>query len=154
MATAVVAVEGVLKRLSSENKILEGIRLYQALKEQYTLILTTTEDVPVTALWLERAGLRDHMHVVKIEGALVSEVNAMNRMGQAVDLVITPDPVAAQNLFNEGYLVLLFISPNYSSPEWRPGTPHKRTSWDDLVQATARDLLQRERDHRLDLEGI
>lgn len=139
-SVAVIAVDGILRRPLARTPITEGTRLYRSLSAAYDLILAADdEDEDQLKTWLDRHSFDKHNALLmwtkdpSLEGSRLDQVSALRRTGAAISLVIEADPKNASKLYEAGFTVMLFLSPAYSRPEWRPDTSRGIPSWGDLT---------------------
>ena len=71
----------------------------------------------------------------------VSKCQWIRRTGPyPVDYVIVPDPGLAAELYYHGFCVLLYTSPQFARPEWRPDAPGLQPpSWAALAAELKQD---------------
>lgn len=144
MKTALIPIAGVLRKTMGGARITEGIRLYRSLLAtgQVILLLDDWKARDQADDWLELQGCILHAFVASGEGCTRLDLaNRLRREGYGIDLVVEPDPSAAQELIKAGFNTLLFMHSQFAQPEWRPDTPAGVTPWKaitDRVQADAR----------------
>lgn len=140
-ATAVIAVEGVLKKPVTGHATDTGHRLYRGLAETHRIVLVTEDDNrDRTAEWLLTQGFARHDHIVYGDTpsptgtAWWAHIVRTLKLayGFDVDFTVVPDPVAARSLIAAGLTAVLFTPAAYSLPEWRPDHPSGVTPWNDL----------------------
>jgi len=164
LGTAVMVVEGVLRKLEGDAPIVAGVSLYSALRASFNLVLISGEPETERSKdhldrFLTMNGMNKHQYIEytspvmrEIHGSAgerVRQVSALRMKGFAVDVVVEPHPEIAAELFNAGYLVLHFMSPQYSRPEWRPDHPKAGPKdWDKLQEQVAHEAYMRSQDHR------
>ncbi len=163
LGSAVVAVDGVLRKLEGDSPIVAGVALYRALINSFNVVLISGEPETDRAKdhldrFLAMNGMNKHQHIVYANpwgndmhgevGERVRQVSALRLQGFVVDLVVEPDPGKAAALFNAGYMVLHFMHPQYSQPEWRPDRPEPGRDWDNLREQVEREALLRAQDDR------
>ena len=151
MKTALIVVDGVLRKLTGDAPIPEGVRLYRALSRVGRVILLSDDHTPQTTEWLELNGCGSHDFImVTTPGmAWVEPANDMRREGYDIDLAIVPDPGHAQYFINAGFNTLLFTHSIFALPEWRPDTDKGVRPWDDIKQQVADLARKKAADARL-----
>lgn len=152
MKTALVAIEGVLRKTMGGSPVPEGIRLYQALcaTGQVVLLLDDWQAREQVTDWLELNGLVKHAFVDCADGAThVYLANRLRRGGYDIDMVVEPDPWMASELIKRGYNTLLFTHSQYAHPDWRPDAGKGIQSWQEIVDETAKQAIMRANDGRL-----
>ena len=165
VGSAVVVIDGCLRKLEGDAPIVAGVALYHALKSSFNLVLISDEPETERSKdhldrFLAMNGMNKHQHIVhanpwskELHGEVderVRQVTALRMSGFVVDLVVEPNPDKAAALFNSGYLVLHFMHPQYSRSEWRPDAPEPGPrDWDKLSAQVEREALLRAKDDRL-----
>jgi hypothetical protein len=141
MKTALILIEGVLRKAMGGQPIPEGVRLYSSLAVTGQVVLLSTatrQDREQTEDWLELHGLTGHATVAWGDiGPRVSLANMYRRGGYDVDLVVDPDPEQVRDLIAAGFNTLLFTHAQYAHPEWRPDTDPGVQPWDSITQQVA-----------------
>jgi hypothetical protein len=141
-STAVIAVDGVLRHPVSGTPIREGIKLYLTLADSYDIVIAADEDQGDELQdWLDRNGVRKRLGQVlwRRDGGRIAQLEFLRQGGGLIDLVVEPDPAAAAVAYQQGFTVLMFLSPAYSKPEWRPDDRPGIPAWDDLLERVSRD---------------
>lgn len=128
-----VFLDGVLKN-DSAAPVVQGVALFRSLQAQRrTLILC--DDKERTEIWLRENKL------VQIDDLISSKELGLDtplklidhcRSAGPVDLVVTADPEVATQTLESGLTTLLFLSPKYIRPEFRPDSNKGVKSWADL----------------------
>ena len=148
MNVALIAIEGVLRKMVGGQPIPEGRRLYVSLANTGRIILVEDDGFGGNQEWLELNGFVQHDFTVY--GSDVEMLaNRLRREGYDVDLVIVPDPVEAQQLISSGINTMLFTHAQYSHPEWRPDTDSGVRPWDDITKQVADLARAKAKDARL-----
>lgn len=149
--TAVVVINGVLRKIVGEDPIKPGVMLFTALASLFSTVLVGDRPRSDTE-WLDEQGIKyDMLHAVS--GMSHTEVvNALRfDYGYNVSVVVEPDPEQAASLFDEGYTVLGYMHPSFSHPSWRPlhGPGSDAVPWTELRQVVMRDKLEKAAEERL-----
>lgn len=138
---ALIAIEGVLARDGSERlpgtPIAEGIRLYEALRKVHKVVLLTTmEPGEKIDHWLLVNGVRDHLSVSGRSAVYDSvvdlrkqQISELRTLGYNVELVVDSSPAVIAEAMRLGVTSLLFASPVYARPEFRPGARREIREW-------------------------
>jgi hypothetical protein len=153
--TALIAIEGVLRKTMGGSPIPEGIRLYRALcaTGQVVLLLDDWKIREQVEAWLELNGLVGHAFVSYAESQThLYLANRLRRQGYDIDMVVEPDPWMASEMIKRGYNTLLFTHSQYSHPDWRPDAGKGVQAWQDIVDETARQAILKAKDARLRAE--
>lgn len=164
MSAVGITVEGVLRRMSGGQMIVQGIDLYYGLATRRKLVLLTEDADPGKDLgplkyWLQMEGMQEHSRIMYTDAVgrelrpadnRAMQVNLARNGGYDIDLVIEPDPEVAAHLITLGYNVMLFCHAQYAVPSWRPGYKHTPVPWDILAQQVADEAYLRANDARKD----
>lgn len=159
--TAVIQVEGVLRKPVGGAVLDSGRRIYHGLASMYSLVLVS-EHANKTHMktWLGMEGFSKHAHVVyrsDIEAYpedmwTTIAMQLRNTYGYDVAMCVIPDPADAAALLGKGFNTMLVTSAAYSLPEWRPDASKAVRSWDDLHAEIAVQRLLRGADKRMEEE--
>ncbi len=131
---AVIALEGVLAQddttLVTAEPIKDGLGLYVALRKYYRIALLTLEtDRSRAEHWLRGNGLTDytslhladdHTHDHNTASLRRKQLRALRNQGYPIDLYFDSSPAAAAAGMHMGITSLLFASPKFARPEFRP----------------------------------
>src|SRR5580704_17764798 len=122
-STAVVTIDGVLRKPGAMTPIREGVKLYLTLAEYYDIILASDqpeEDEDKLQAWLDDNGVTRKIGRVlwRAPGGRLAQLEGMRLSGGLIDLLVDPDPAVASAAYDHGFTVLLFLSPSYARPEW------------------------------------
>lgn len=162
--TAVLQVEGVLRKPITGATIDTGRRLYLGLSQFFRIVLVTDEtDHDRINTWLGMEGYARHDHVVYGDGLLrrmfpddepwLITANTLKvGYGYDLDLIVLPDPHDAAVLIKRGYNTLLFTQAAYAFPEWRPDHPGGVKPWSDLETEILKGRAMRATDKRMEDE--
>lgn len=150
MSFALIAVDGVLRKLVGSSPIPEGIRLYRSLVATGHVILMSAAsgtDRDQVRDWLELHGCTKHDF---IEFACSPDAaNHLRRTGYDIDLVVVPDPVETQFLIASGHTTMLFTHARYAQPSWRPDASTGVQAWATITQQVADLARMKAADERL-----
>lgn len=139
--TACLMVDDVLMTASGQRSI-AGHSMLTALMFVYDVVLLTRDpDLEHVESWLYQNGIGGHAALLYIEvGNLVRHRDIAYFANQLrhgykypIELFVVGDPNHAAALFDEGYLVTLFMHPAYTRPEWRPTAKQEITPWDEIA---------------------
>lgn len=155
--TAVIQVEGVLRKPAGGAPIDSGRRLYHGLAGMYRIVLATEEtDRAYLGGWLGMEGFSKHDHVVYGDHPLSATrerwpslaLILKGQYGYDVDMFVVPDPHDAAQLIGHGHNVLLFAQAAYALPEWRPDAQRGVTPWAELAHEVETQRMLRAQDSR------
>lgn len=152
-----IAIEGVLARAGEGDNLVAcqplvaGLQIYRTLRRGYKVALLAHErDESKILHWLRTNDVSDYTTVLAGGGAGEAERPAARReeqlrtlrgRGYALDLVIDASPAVIAKAMHMGITALLFASPAYARPEFRPDAPRGIREWADMEGEIA---LQRE----------
>lgn len=158
--TAVIQVEGVLRKPITGAVMDSGRRLYLGLASFYRIVLVTSEtDSQGMTSWLGMNSFARHDHIVypmawaqdtRVPQWLNTARTLQLRYGYDVGMVVLPDPADARALIEHGYSTLLFTDAAYSLPEWRPDHRAGVQPWGELEDEIRHGLALRARDSRME----
>lgn len=159
---AAITVEGVLQQTVGDGPIGAGQALYEGLSNTFKIALITDQEPEKVNRWLALNGFDKHVYVVPKDVAdpedvskrRVQQVARLKSYGGAVDLVFDPDPAVVEALFKQSVPAMLYLSPAYSRPEYRPGFKDEPTPWTDLVAEVERARELRAGDARPKQEAL
>ena len=140
---AVMALEGVLasdgRGIATSEPIPAGLQLYVALRKYYKLVLLTHDDHEERCeRWLGQQGIKAHTMLVTGAGAgrdpleRATQLTDLRGRGFPLDLYIDSSPAAIAEALRLGVTSLLFSSPRYSRPEFRPDAKTVVREWAEL----------------------
>lgn len=141
-----LTIEGVLARAVKPGDwsapIPEGIKLYDALRQRFKIALVTgVEDTVKTEHWLKHNGVREYTTVMGPVGVSNLDVDVREQqvlelrgLGHAIDLLIDSSPSVVTRVLGLGVTTLLFTSPRYARPEFRPGAKTVAREWAELAE--------------------
>lgn len=156
MATAVIEIDGVLRKLIGGQLIPEGVRLYHALCSAGGVILLCDqyENMDNMNDWLTLENFIRHDDVQSYVG-IVSKLNTLRgQQRHHVDLVVVADPDDANRLIRAGFNTLLFTHAEYAHPSWRPDTATGVLPWESLSKQVADNARMKAMDKRLQEKDI
>ena len=137
------SLDGVL-RDETGGLVLNGIPVYRACKAIGRLILLTDMERPAAEAWLAINRLNDWDDLLGAETVIdpdeplrYRQIARARSLGQ-VHLYVDGDPSVVAEALRLGMPTLLFSSPSYARPEFRPDAPKGVRKWDDLVAERTR----------------
>jgi hypothetical protein len=135
--SVLIFLDGVLRKTHDKSPIFEGLNLYKGLNE-VNRVLVLVDDQEKAELWFKantlNAKLDDIMGPSKIksDNPKLQQVLDCQSKGK-IDLVVTEDSDLAKDLLERGFTTLIFISPKYSRPEFRPDSRSGIRSWTQIL---------------------
>lgn len=156
--TAVIQVDGILRKPGYGHVLDTGRRLYHGLAATYNVVLVSHEsDKAHLKEWLAVEGFDKHAHIEWLPSEGVTPnywhetVNRLKaRYGYPVEYAVITDPRVAARLLGYGYNVLLVANAAYAVPEWHPDTKPGVRAWQELTQEIDRQRQLRAADKRME----
>lgn len=157
--TAVMQVEGVLRKPVTGAPIDEGRRLYHGLAGTFDIVLVSEgNDQQYYKTWLGMEGFAKHAHVVysgewrpEADNWWVRTAGMLKlSYGYNTALFVIPDPLDATALIGRGYSTLLFTQASYALPEWMPDSKPGIRPWAELIAEVERGRALRAADKRME----
>lgn len=157
--TAVMQVEGVLRKPVGGAVLDSGRRLYHGLAGTFRLVLVShDEDKRYVNNWLSMEGFTKHDHIAsfgewrpRADNEWVGMAGSLKlQYGYNTELFVVPAPHDAAALIEHGYNALLFIVAAYALPEWRPDTRKGVRPWSELMAEIDVQRYLRAGDKRMD----
>lgn len=152
-----IVVDGVLKQTNDNGVIIQGLLLYKSLVKDHrvSLIIDSAAKEKVQ-YWLIHSGLTDHVNEIYWDAGdpentpkrRIAQIARLRKQGP-LSLVIESDTEVAAALLNAGIPSLLFLHPQYTHPEHRPGYRKEIQPWEDLLAEKVRQQEARATDTRL-----
>jgi len=152
-----IVVEGILRQPNDNSVIIPGLLIYKSLVKDHrvSLIIDSAAKSKVQ-YWLLSNSLVDHIGEIYWDD-IDSEDTAERRLAQVgrlkangpLSLVYESDTSAATKLLNAGIPTMLFLHPQYTHPEFRPGHTSEATPWNELLAEKIRQQEARMTDTRL-----
>jgi len=146
--TFVIPVEGVIRKVTDGQPIVQMVELISSFAGENTFIYLTDEAANDTADWLNLHGLGHTLVLGRDADRLMQLRRIQHEWGYNVDFVIEPDPEVVAKLVEHGYPVLAFFHPYYSKREWRPDYKFEVTPWDDIKEGIVKQQAMRANDSR------
>ena len=141
----IVSLEGVLQTADGRPAD-TGLHLYRAHRNQAAahLVLISTATDQVARHFLHEHKIPEPSQVITDAvntDTWVAKCQLLRRTGPyPVDYVIVPDPGLAASLYYHGFCVLLYTSPQFARPEWRPDAPAGQPlAWSMLAEELKQD---------------
>lgn len=158
MITVLMNVEGVLADTRSDSivtndRIMEGLYLWQALKEHNQMLFYTTGKQPDRVrFWLQRESFGDPEALFELTGTIGELITDVRFKQYDLRMLISADPVHILGAYESGVQGLLFVHPSYGRPEFRPDYANEPRPWDSLVENVVADRMKLQTDGRLGRE--
>lgn len=155
----VLSIDGVLRSETGE-LIPDGLIMYRSLKTVGRIIFLTEEDRQRIDVWLMMHNLSDYDDLldasVLIDPAENLRLRQMSvaRSKGPVSMYIDANPAYVAEALRRGMTSLLFCSPQYARPEFRPDAPKGVRPWDELVAERTRQQALKAADVRLKQEEL
>lgn len=153
--TACLVVDDVLMT-SSRQRSIGGHAMLTALASVYDVVLLTRDDRDEISDWLYGNGIGTHAALFRIEPVAYSQtvdiVHFANQLRHIyrypVELFVVGNPNEAALLFEDGYMVTLFMHPAYTRPEWRPTASKRITPWGEIATFMSAEAAMAAADER------
>lgn len=152
-----IVVDGVLRQPNDSSPIISGLLVYKSLVKDHrvTLIIDSANKERVQ-YWLLMNSLTDHTGEVYWEEAdsddvcdrRIAQIGRLRKNGPLA-LVYEANTDVATRLLNAGVPTFLFLHPQYTHPEFRPGYTNEPTPWNNLLAEKIRQQEARATDTRL-----
>lgn len=149
-----VELDGVLRGNRNDEPISQGIILVAQLAAYNQITLMTELNKAEAAQWVDVNKIVDFDNLFDSSMSLVDEelshrqIKAARAKGN-IDLFITANPKNWVYAFDLGIPALMFGSPAYIRPEFRPDAPKKVRAWGDIEQAVKKQNELRTKDARI-----
>jgi len=158
--TGVFVLDGVIRKPNTETIIRQGISLFRAVSPGIRTAILGTTDKERDEWFLKANNLIPDPDIYPLrvtEGATLAErrlaqIARVRAIGANVEFVVEPDPEIAAHLMDQGVPVLLFLSPQYSHPDFRPDAEREAKPWDQLRATVDYQTALRVGDNRLSEE--
>lgn len=152
-----LAIEGVLLRAGPDKQpVPEGVRLYEALRKVYKVALLTSGEDDKVEDWLSRQGIKGYTALVgpprvepyeKFAFMRSDQIKDLRSHGYSIELFIDANPAAVANALHLGITGLVFASPVYARPEFRPDATTKVRAWDEIEAEVGRQNALKSQEH-------
>lgn len=132
---------------------MDGLSLYKSLNENYR-VLIIAPDKERADIWLKTNNLSKSLDdIIQLSDTIIDDkklatVEAARSKGK-VDFVITDDTELTKKLLEKGINVLMFLSPRYIRPEFRPDGRSGAKTWDEITQELDKQQGLYDHDQRL-----
>lgn len=149
----VVEIDGVLMG-ANDAPIATGVLMVGTLTVYNRMTFLSSGSSAETQRWMNQNKVVDYDLVldnsVGLEGEdLVERQLNVARTKGPIDLFITANPDHWVYAFNHGIPCVMFGVPAYQRVEFRPDAPKRARSWDNIVEAVAKQNEIRTKDARL-----
>jgi hypothetical protein len=149
----IVEIDGVL-RTEDETPIATGVLMCGTLTVYNRMTFLSSTSTAETERWMNQNKVVDYDLVLDNSVGLADEdlvqrqLNVVRSRG-SIDLFITANPDHWVYAFNHGIPAVMFGVPAYQRVEFRPDAPKRVRSWDNIVEAVAKQNELRTKDARL-----
>ena len=135
--SVLIFLDGVLRKHTDKSPIFEGLNLYKGMNE-VNRVVVLTEDKEKAEVWFKSNTLNAKLDDIVGPSTIVSDNPRLqqvldNQSKGKVELVVTDDSDLAKDLLELGITTLVFISPKYSRPEFRPDAKEGVKSWLNII---------------------
>jgi hypothetical protein len=148
-----VELDGVVKD-QNDTPIPTGVLMVSTLTVYNRLTYLTSGTREDAQRWLNVNKIVDFDNIIDKRVSLVEEPLSERQIKYArsqgpIELLITANPATWKFAFELGIPVVLFASPDYTRPEFRPDAPKRQRSWDEIERAIKAQNELRTQDARL-----
>lgn len=117
-----------------------GVALYRALAAEHRLLLVGADE-EADKHWLAEENLTDYAHLthldpLDVEDQIIWRTLSTVRARGRIDLIIIANPALASECFTLGYETMLYVSPAFARPTWRPDARKEQgaTPWQAFTE--------------------
>ncbi len=150
----VMNIDGVLRDAAGVLKT-DGLLLYKVFKGTCRVVLITSMPLDLTTAWLAMNHISDYDDIILtvpgLEGEelTIRQVEIARTQGE-ITYYVDSNPVVVTETLRQGICSLLFVSPIYGRPEFRPDAPRGfRRSWASITEEINKQLALKASDNRL-----
>jgi hypothetical protein len=150
----VINMDGVI-RSETGQLITDGLLLYKIIKPTVRVVLISTTDLDRTVAWLAMNHISDYDDIITPIEGLEGNIQTLRQVAVArsygeITYYIDADPAVIAETLRQGICSMLFVTPSYARPEWRPDAPKgPRRSWSAIVEEKQKQLAFKAADARL-----
>jgi hypothetical protein len=150
----VLNIDGVLRDESGVLKT-DGLLLYKIFKSACRVVLITSMSLDMTTAWLAMNHVSDYDDIIPVIPGLdgydltIRQIEVARSQGE-ITYYVDADPTVVTEALRQGIGALLFVSPVYGRPEFRPDAPKGfRKSWSEITEEKNKQLAMKAADNRL-----
>jgi hypothetical protein len=156
--TAVLPVEGILRKPIGGLVNEGGLALFRALSAEYSIILVTQEAAHARINeWLEKENILRYDDILYGDLCLLSTetywanmIRILRTRGYNLGLVLVNSPEDALEVLACHVPVLMYSQPAYGLPEWLPGSRRGAERWSELSAKVESDRRAKLDDKRME----
>lgn len=136
--SVLIFLDGVLRKTGDKSPMFEGLNLYKGLNEVNRVVILA-EDKEKADLWFKANTLNAKLDDIIGPSKIVSDNPKLQQVLDCqakgkIDFVVTDDSDLARDLLERGIMTMVFLSPRYSRPEFRPDAREGVKSWDKITE--------------------
>jgi hypothetical protein len=152
-----IVVNGILRQPNDSSVIIPGLLIYKSLvKDHRVSLIIDSGAKEKVQYWLLMNSLTEHVNEIYWDD-MDSEDIVIRRMAQIgrlrkqgpLSMVYESDTEAATRLLQAQIPTMLFLHPQYTHPDFRPGHSTEPTPWNNLLAEKVRQQEARATDTRL-----
>jgi len=150
----VLNINGVLRDSSGVLKT-DGLILYKMIKATCRVVLLTDMSLEMAQAWLAMNHISDYDDIVgPVYGLedydlIIRQIELARSQGE-ITYLVDADPSVVTEALRQGICSLLFVSPIYSRPEFRPDAKKGfRRGWSQITEEKNKQLALKAADNRL-----
>jgi hypothetical protein len=132
-----IFLDGVIRKKTDKSPIFEGLNLYKGMNG-VNRVVVLCDDKEKAEMWFKAHTLNAKLDDLVGPSTVVSDYPKLQQVLDCyskgkIDLVVTDDADLTKQLLERGITTLVFLSPRYSRPEFRPDAREGVRSWTDIT---------------------
>lgn len=152
-----IVVNGILRQLNDSSVIIPGLLIYKSLvKDHRVSLIIDSGAKEKVQYWLLMNSLTEHVNEIYWDDTdpedtgqrRLRQIARLRKQGP-LSLVYESDTEAATRLLQAQIPTMLFLHPNYTHPDFRPGHSTEPTPWNNLLSEKIKQQEARATDTRL-----
>lgn len=152
-----IVVNGILRQPNDSGVIIPGLLIYKSLvKDHRVSLIFDSSGKEKISYWLLMNSLTEHVNEIYWDETdpedsgerRLRQITRLRKQGP-LSLVYESDTIAATALLEAQVPTMLFLHPQYTHPDFRPGVKEEPTPWNSLLAEKVRQQEARATDTRL-----
>ena len=136
--SVLIFMDGVLRKPFDKSPLFEGLNLYKGLNE-VNRVVVLADDKEKADVWFKKNTVNAKLDDIVGPSRVVSDNPKLQQVLDCqskgkIDFVITDDSDLARDLLERGIMTMVFLSPRYARPEFRPDAREGVKSWDKITE--------------------
>ena len=133
-----IFMDGVLRKTTDKSPMFEGLNMYRGLNEVNRVVILA-DDKERADIWFKSNTINAKLDDIVGPSKLVSDNPKLQQVLDAqakgkIDFVVTDDSDLARDLLERGIMTMVFLSPRYARPEFRPDAREGVKSWEKITE--------------------